>query len=151
MRPPLAFVYGNCVFAEGVSDAWAAFAVGLDSYAWLDREEKRARLLAIVGALEAAEADVQLLRIGGRWNVDFYGADLDSADSERAVERERYVESQRAGLRERSSLVPGLYMLVSLREPEADVASYISRLATRSRTSSGHGCDVRPRPRAGAC
>ena len=74
---------------------------------------------------------MQLLRVGGRWNVDRYGADLDSADTERATERNRYLEAQRSALRERSSLVPGLYMLVSLSEPELDVASYVSRLASR--------------------
>ena len=68
VRPPLTFVYGNCVFARGVGDPWAAFAVALSSYAWLDRDEKRARMLALVGAIEAAEADVQILRVAGRWD-----------------------------------------------------------------------------------
>ena len=48
---PIEFVYGNCVFARGLDDTWAAFAVQLTSYAWLGEEDKRARLLALIGAL----------------------------------------------------------------------------------------------------
>ena len=64
---PIAFVYGNCVFAEGLDDVWAAFAVQTSSYAWLSEEGKRARFLALIGALEAIEADVQILRVCRRW------------------------------------------------------------------------------------
>ncbi len=130
MRPPIAFVHGNCVFAEGLGDAWAAFEVTLGSYAWLDQQEKRARMLAMVGALEAAEADVQLLRVARRWEVDRYGSDLDDGE-ERARERDRYLAAQRSSLRGRPALDPVLYILVSLREPELDVASYVSRVASR--------------------
>ena len=62
MRTPIAFVYGNCVFGEGLDDCWAAFVVSVSSYAWLSDDEKRTRLFALVGALEALEADVQILR-----------------------------------------------------------------------------------------
>ena len=27
MKPPIGFVYGNCVFADALDDGWAAFAV----------------------------------------------------------------------------------------------------------------------------
>ena len=64
MRAPLTFVYGNCVFAGGPTDAWAAFAVELSGYGWLSEDAKRARFLALLGALEALEADVQILRVG---------------------------------------------------------------------------------------
>ena len=63
MSAPIAFVYGNCVFAEALDDAWAAFAVGVSSYAWLGDDSKRAPFLALVGALESIEADVQILRV----------------------------------------------------------------------------------------
>ncbi len=45
MAAPIAFVYGNCVFAHGLDDGWAAFAVQSASYAWLSEEGKRARFL----------------------------------------------------------------------------------------------------------
>ncbi len=129
MRPPLTFVYGNCAFADGLGDPWAAFAVSLDSYAWLDRDQKRARMLALVGAIEAAEADVQILRVAGRWDPGAYGADL-GAGAARGPECRRYVEAQQDELRVRGSVVPSLYLLVSLNEPELDLASYLSAAAS---------------------
>ena len=130
MRQPITFVHGNCVFAEGISDAWAAFAVSLDSYAWLDREEKRARMLSLVGALEAAEADVQLLRVAGRWDPERYAVEPGDGDDQ-AEARERYVEAQRSALRRRPGVSPSLYLVVSLTEPELDLASFLSRVASR--------------------
>ncbi len=50
MKPPIAFVYGNCVFAQGLDDGWAAFVLETSSYAWLGEESKRARLLAMLGS-----------------------------------------------------------------------------------------------------
>src|SRR5580700_8130678 len=76
MRAPLAFVYGNCVFAEGTDDVWAAFALGTSSYAWLSEEGKRARFLALIGALEALEADIQILRVCRRWELERYVSEL---------------------------------------------------------------------------
>ena len=70
LRPPIAFTYGNCVFARGVRDAWAAFAVESASYAWLQESSKRARFLALVGALEAVQADVQIVRVARRWRAE---------------------------------------------------------------------------------
>jgi hypothetical protein len=32
MRPPISFTYGNCVFADDLTDAWAGFAVDVASY-----------------------------------------------------------------------------------------------------------------------
>ncbi len=63
MRAPIRFTYGNCVFADGLSDAWAAFRVEPSSYQWLGEDDKRMRFLALLGALEAIEADVQILRL----------------------------------------------------------------------------------------
>ena len=68
MKPPIGFVYGNCVFADALDDGWAAFAVETASYEWLSEDGKRARFLALLGALEAIEADVQILRVGRRWD-----------------------------------------------------------------------------------
>ena len=72
MKPPIGFVYGNCVFADALDDGWAVFAVQTESYEWLSEDGKRARFLALLGALEAIEADVQILRVGRRWEVGRY-------------------------------------------------------------------------------
>jgi hypothetical protein len=135
---PIEFVYGNCVFARGLDDTWAAFAVQLTSYAWLGEEDKRARLLALIGALEALEADIQILRVGSRWEPDGYEralrepgepASADAAPHTRA--RERYIAEHVERLRDLSAVQPAMFLLVSLREPERDVASYISRAAAQ--------------------
>jgi AAA domain-containing protein len=137
MRGPIAFVYGNCVFAAGSQDCWAAFAVETSTYAWLGDEAKRARLLAFVGALEALEADVQLLRVCRQVPAERYLADLDRADGETTAGevgagiRRRYLEQQRARLASIGGVSPVVYLLVSLREPERDVASYLSKAASQ--------------------
>ena len=44
MKEPIAFVYGNCVFGAGPTDAWAAFAVALAyTYAQAIRAELMSR------------------------------------------------------------------------------------------------------------
>ena len=65
---------------DGLDDAWAAFTVEVASYAWLSEEGKRARFLALLGGLEAIEADVQILRVGMRWEP----SDTCSSGRERA-------------------------------------------------------------------
>src|ERR1039458_4175057 len=98
MRPPINFTYGNCVFADGLTDVWAAFVVEVSSYQWLGEDDKRARFLALLGALEAIEADVQILRVGRRWNVERYarelegGLDASVAGIPHARMRTRYLE-----------------------------------------------------------
>ncbi len=99
MKPPIGFVYGNCVFADALDDGWAAFAVQTESYEWLSEDGKRSRFLALLGALEAIEADVQILRVGRRWDLRRYARDLEAgsvqagagADDRHAWARSRYV------------------------------------------------------------
>ncbi len=70
------------------------------SYAWLSEEAKRARFLALVGALEALEADLQILRVSRRWELERYARELRRTRAARAGAgagaharaRERYVE-----------------------------------------------------------
>jgi AAA-like domain len=132
VKPPISFVYGNCVFGEGLGDGWAAFAVTLDSYAWLGIEEKRARFLALVGALESMEADIQVLRVSGRWDLAGYEPGGAHCEREHSDLAHAYVESQIAALADSWASSPALYFLISLREPEQDVASYLSRVVTQS-------------------
>ena len=130
MKAPLAFVYGNCLFGQDLTDGWAAFAVEQESYAWLTVEEKHARFLALVGALESAEADLQILRVGGHGEPPGpepsgpppYGHD---------AARSRYLAAQREVLAKREPTGSSLFLLVSLRDPARDVASYVSTVASQ--------------------
>jgi hypothetical protein len=132
MRPPLSFVYGNCVFAGGPDDAWAAFVVPSASYAWLSVEQKRARFLALMGALEAVEADIQILRVARRWKPEGFARTLaKTLDERHAHAGRRYVREQAERLRAIGASSAQVVLLVSLREPERDVASYVSRAAER--------------------
>ncbi len=126
MRPPLSFIYGNCVFATGSNDAWAAFAVESSSYQWLGDGAKRARLLSLLGALEATEADIQILRVAG---------DSAAPPPEPVGPHPRslraYVEAHDRRVAMLGAVRPALFLLVSLSEPERDVATYVSQLAER--------------------
>ncbi len=125
MRPPICFIYGNCIFGTGLSDGWAAFAVRLESYQWLREDEKRSRFLGLVGALEAARADVQLLRVASSWEEPASQPE----SSVHAKANRRYLSSQR-GQRVDEATTPALYLFVSLREPDLDVAAFVSRAAS---------------------
>jgi AAA-like domain len=125
---PISFVYGNLVFTAAADDVWAAFSIPCTSYQWLSSEAKRARLLALTGALEALEADVQILRVGRRWDLEGYVADLGRpAHGKHAQANQRYAREHAENLSDVGCSQPSLFLLVSLREPERDVASYVSR------------------------
>ncbi|MHB1810378.1 MAG: ATP-binding protein, partial [Solirubrobacteraceae bacterium] len=154
-RPPLWFTYGNCVFSSGPDDGWAAFAVATESYAWRSRAEKLARLEAIEQALATIDADVQVLRVERSLtpadaaapgssppsgSLPASGspaarASLEAAASVSASKRSRrlvaYAAAHAARLRELDAREPTVFVLVSLREPQRDVASYLSRAAER--------------------
>jgi len=140
MRAPIGFVYGNCVFADGLDDSWAAFRLEVASYEWLSEDGKRARFLALLGGLEALEADVQILRVGRRWELERYALELgggDGGEGSGEVEtaggharaRARYVAEHERRLRHIGGARPAVFLIVSLREPERDVASYVSKAA----------------------
>jgi hypothetical protein len=150
MRPPLSLVYGNCVFGAGLDDAWAAFVVPTASYQWLAEDGKRARFLALLGALETAGADLQILRVSRRWDIERCVRELGRADEARqdaspdataldensrlaAHEQTRrsYVTAQAQRLEELHAARPVVFLLVSLREPTRDVSAYVSRVAER--------------------
>jgi hypothetical protein len=130
---PITFVYGNCVFAEGLDDCWAAFVLSVSSYAWLSDDDKRTRMFALLGALEALEADIQILRVGSRLRLERYTRELGcGSDSEPRGHprlRRRYVQEHVRRLEEMGAVEPQLFLLVSLREPERDVATYVSKVA----------------------
>jgi AAA-like domain len=134
MREPITFVYGNCVFAHGLDDCWAAFALPASSYAWLSEDAKRARFLALLGALEVVEADIQILRVCRRWAIESYARGLREQGAlataqPRTRSRERYIDEHVRRLGDIEVSQPEVFLLVSLRDPGRDVASYISRAA----------------------
>jgi hypothetical protein len=133
VRPPIAFVYGNCVFGQGLDDGWAAFALESASYAWLGEESKRARLLSLLGALEAIEADIQIMRVSRHWPVERYIAECqrEGASKPHVRARARYLEEHARRLSDSGATEPVVFLLASLREPERDVASYVSKAAAQ--------------------
>lgn len=137
MRAPIDFIYGNCVFAAGAQDCWAAFVVESATYTWLSDEAKRSRLLALMGALETLEADVQILRVSRNWPVQGYADAMGDAQmlapaaQARAGIRRSYLGAHRQRLEELDAASPVVFLLVSLREPERDVASYVSQAIGR--------------------
>jgi hypothetical protein len=127
VRSPLRFVYGNCVFANGLDDGWAAFAVRADSYECLPEEEKRARFQALLTALGGVQADIQILRVSEDWDVERYAREVEQRAHAHAGALCRYAREHSRRLREITAARPRVFVLVSLREPERDVASFLSR------------------------
>jgi hypothetical protein len=133
LRAPITFIHGNCVFARGLRDAWAAFAVEPSSYGWLNDEEKRARLAAIAGAIESVGADFQFLRISVQWEAEQYGEELraEAREQTRGVAvREpawgRYVDAHIRHLGNSASADARVFLLVSLRDPGLNVDAFLS-------------------------
>ena len=136
MKAPISYVYGNCVFGRALDDCWAAFALEPSSYAWLAEEAKQARFLALLGALESIEADVQLVRVSRRWELDRYAASMARAHERPSAGPHRHGRALRRYLAEHATRLAGvggarplLFVIVSLSEPERDIASYVSRAA----------------------
>lgn len=155
MSLPISFVYGNLVFAARLDDVWAAFRLPCASYAWLSEEAKRARFAALAAALAAIEADLQLVRVSRAWELDRYLREAAAGAGERVRARRDYVRAHAEHLRERAPHEPCLYAFVSLREPERDLSSYVSRAAEqhprewlRSLARAARGRDRRLLPAA---
>lgn len=146
MRQPIACVYGNCVFGAGLDDGWAAFALRTSSYQWLSEDGKRQRLLELLGAIEALEADLQIVRVARRWRLGRYVRELAGAGARdpgarapgvrahhhrvhHARASDAYLREHDRHLRDIGGAMPVVFLLVSLRDPERDVASYVSILA----------------------
>jgi AAA domain-containing protein len=127
--PPLTFAYGNCVFARGLDDPWAVFALATRSYESLSADRKRELFMSVMGALEALDADVQLLRVSRAWDVDTYARAFPDEAGAHDDLRRRYVAEQVRRLEHVPAAEPLVFAAVSLRPPERDVASYVSQLA----------------------
>jgi AAA-like domain len=128
VRSPISFVYGNLVFGSRLDDAWAVFSVPCGSYEWLSEDVKHARLLTLMGALAAVEADLQILRVARCWDLDGYLYDLERVGTGcHTRANRRYALEHEQHLRDAEASQPAVYFLVSLRDPERDVASYVSQ------------------------
>ncbi len=131
MSAPIRFVYGNCVFARGLDDVWAAFALRTSSYRWLSEDRKRARFQELLGAVQATAADLQIVRVTRRWEPERYAREQQEQTLAGA-----HAQAQAGYLREHAARLAGVgtaraavYLMVSLRAPERDVASYVSQAA----------------------
>jgi hypothetical protein len=132
LRQPLSFVYGNCLF--GSSGPWALFALASISYATLSSERKHEVFSRLLAAIEAVEADIQVIRVEQPWDLEGYARELlDSYAGPHAAPHGRYVAEHRAGLGDGvGQAMPAVYLAVSLEAPERDVGSYVSGLFDRS-------------------
>jgi hypothetical protein len=129
VRPPISFVYGNCVFGATLGDAWAAFVISTHTYEGLSRAQKRARFSSLMGALETAEADLQILRVSRPWSLTRYRQSLaDALAGPHAALARDYLDAHSRHLRELSPELPALFVLVRLRDPDKDVAEYVSEV-----------------------
>jgi hypothetical protein len=131
VRQPLTFVYGNCLL--GSSGPWALFALSPCAYAVLPAERKRELLGRVAAAVEAAEADIQLLRVARPWDVERYAAELERGYAgPHTAAHDRYVAAHRDRLHGIGQAQPAIYLAVSLEPPERDVGAYVSEVFTRS-------------------
>jgi hypothetical protein len=109
--------------------------VDASSYQWLSEDGKRALFLGLLGALEAIEADVQILRVARHWQVELHARDSEHefettvGAQPHAHARRRYLQEHARRLSEVAGARPAVFVLVSLRDPERDVASYVSKAA----------------------
>jgi hypothetical protein len=128
VAPPLEYAYGNCLFRQGLTDAWALFALESHSYESLSVEAKREAFGRLLCALEGLEADFQLLRVTRPWDLDRYVHDvLDGGPARHRGLRERYLAEHRRRLVGVGPARPVLFCAVRLADPIEDVATYVSR------------------------
>jgi hypothetical protein len=100
------------------------------SYETLSRERKAQRFAQLLGAIEAVEADIQLIRVGQLWDSTEYADALERDYTGPHPEAHaRYASDQRSALHEASTSDPLIYLAVSLEPPRRDVGSFVSSLA----------------------
>jgi hypothetical protein len=108
------------------------FALESYSYETLSRERKSQRFAQLLGAIEALEADIQLIRVGQLWDSSAYAEALDREYRGPHPEaHERYTADQRSAFGEASASDPLIYLAVSLEPPRCDIGGFVSSLAER--------------------
>jgi len=127
MRPPIGFVYGNCVFGHDLEDRWAVFVASTRSYDGLSQERKRELFLSLIGALDSVQADLQILRVSREWDAHGYAAELSGDDAHpHGQAKRRYVAAHLAHLQRDAVSRTEVFFALSLRDPQRDVAAYVS-------------------------
>jgi hypothetical protein len=130
VRQPISFVYGNCLL--GSAGPWALFGLATCSYDGLAPERKRELFGRLLAAIEAVEADVQIIRVSSPWDRGRYADELEAAYSgPHPGSHARYVAEHRAGLADVGGAVPSVYLAISLEAPERDVGAYVSGVLER--------------------
>ncbi|MGI8800948.1 MAG: ATP-binding protein [Solirubrobacteraceae bacterium] len=130
MRQPISFVYGNCLL--GSSGPWALFELEPCAYAFLTDERKRELFGRLLAAIEALEADIQLIRVTRAWDLDRYAGELAGAYAgPHAAAHGRYVSEHRTGLADVGQAIAAVYLAVSLEEPERDIGAYVAGAVER--------------------
>jgi AAA-like domain len=130
VKAPIAFVHGNCVFATGLDDAWAVFALEPSSYVWLTDEAKRSRFASLLGAVEGLAADLQILRVTRMWSAARYARrTVTMAEAPGSAAMAEYVTGQARALGGIGAARPSLFIAVSLGESRRDLGSILSELA----------------------
>jgi hypothetical protein len=125
MRQPISFVYGNCLL--GASGPWALFALSPCSYDVLSKERKRELFGRLLAALEAAGADLQVIRVARAWDLERYASELEGGYAgPHPAPHARYVAEHRAGLEDIGRAMAAVYLAISLEAPERDVGAYVS-------------------------
>jgi hypothetical protein len=132
VRDPISLMCESCVFGERLDDAWAAFVLPSVSYQWLPSEVKRSHMSSLIAALEAIEADVQILRVGFEWNRRGYARGLtEQCGATHPQLVRRYAAEQERSLGNVGRARTRVFLLISLREPERDFGSYVSQAVQR--------------------
>jgi hypothetical protein len=110
------------------------FAVPSRSYAALSNERKHEVFSRLLAAIEAVEADIQVIRVARPWDLERYASELlESYVGAHHGSHRRYVAEHRTGLADVvGGAVPAVYLAVSLQAPERDVGAYVSGLFDRS-------------------
>lgn len=130
MRAPVSFVHGNCV--HGACGEWALFAWATHPYGGLTSDRKRDLHARLVGALEAVEADFQILRVSRPWDWDqhanrlragYVGPHPDLHESYLAA----HLEHVEGDPRQAAST----FIAVRLSPADRDVGGYVSRVFER--------------------
>jgi hypothetical protein len=126
---PLRWVYGNICFGAGPDDAWALFVVRTHPYAGVDAAGKHRALARLVAAVEATEADLQILRVARDFDVERYRRIAAEQSGPHADVQRRLVDEHAATLGAGVRDAPLVALAVRLGDPERDVVSRLSRAA----------------------
>ncbi|MCA1699975.1 MAG: ATP-binding protein, partial [Actinobacteria bacterium] len=129
---PIRWVYGNLVYAKDLCDAWAIFEVETSSYDCLSAERKVGLFSDVRRFVSAIDADFQLMRVASGWDHERFADELaGSQRGPRADVHARYVDAHRRHLSTIGSAQPSVWVAVRLKEPDQDIATYISRVFSR--------------------